>query len=466
MTRYEVYGTGPSLMDSNTPGSVAGRLMYVSPTEFGIQNADGTRTYFLGTNISYDPDDIGTWAGQITAIVHYDADGRYIDSLSGLTDFDIFMANVFLVVGYESTSAPYRDTVIDARVRANGAVIDDKLSGGFGNDTVYGGTGDDRLDGGGGNDKLYGMAGHDVLLGDSSIYWTGNDLLNGGGGSDVLWGSLGSDTLDGSAGTDTAAFAGRFASLKITKTATGFTVVSNQGTDTLRNIERIAADDGIYAWDETAQRWSKVANTAGMSLVFENATFTGTAAADTQTFGPADGTRVVYGLGGDDSFAFTGGIGEVAVFGGAGNDTVATTTGEAYLNGGTGNDSLTGSGVADDIIGGWGDDTINGGPGDSSNDKLSGGAGADTFRFEIRNTPGPYDTTYQLGWGDDVITDFVVGTDRLDLGIFAEEAMVTDTAQGTVVEVTLKGWLITPVPTTSILLKGVHGVTSIDDLIA
>ena len=74
------------------------------------------------------------------------------------------------------------------------------------------------------------------------------------------------------------------------------------------------------------------------------------------------------------------------------------------LNGGAGNDSISGLGGADTINGGAGDDTINGGPGI---DVMTGGAGADVFVFA--NGDGgnvePHDR----------ITDFQVGTDRLQL---------------------------------------------------
>ncbi len=85
--------------------------------------------------------------------------------------------------------------------------------------------------------------------------------------------------------------------------------------------------------------------------------------------------------------------GPVAVFGGAGHDTIdfSTATDSHYLDGGAGVDRL---------IGGSADDILNGGAGA---DTLSGGAGTDTFRFDHA---GPIDH----------VTDFNAAQgDRLDL---------------------------------------------------
>ncbi|KAA0948309.1 retention module-containing protein [Pseudomonas sp. ANT_H4] len=73
------------------------------------------------------------------------------------------------------------------------------------------------------------------------------------------------------------------------------------------------------------------------------------------------------------------------------NDTLIGNGSNNLLSGGLGNDTLSGGG---------GDDILIGGPG---NNTLTGGTGADTFQYAIGNT------------GHDVITDFVLGIDKLDL---------------------------------------------------
>ncbi|SFM63086.1 type I secretion C-terminal target domain (VC_A0849 subclass), partial [Pseudomonas sp. ok602] len=73
------------------------------------------------------------------------------------------------------------------------------------------------------------------------------------------------------------------------------------------------------------------------------------------------------------------------------NDTLTGDNGNNVINGGLGNDTLNGGGGDDILIGGLGNNT------------LSGGAGADTFLWQQGNS------------GHDVVTDFTLGTDKLDL---------------------------------------------------
>lgn len=101
------------------------------------------------------------------------------------------------------------------------------------------------------------------------------------------------------------------------------------------------------------------------------------------------------GLDGDDQLS--GGGGNDTMDGGAGNDT---------LDGGGGNDTLNGGDGSDSVDGGGGNDIVNGGAGD---DILTGGGANDIFAFT------------EIG-GNDVITDFRRGYDRIDLsGIDAVE---------------------------------------------
>ncbi|MEX2451143.1 MAG: hypothetical protein WD407_09840 [Rhodospirillales bacterium] len=157
--------------------------------------------------------------------------------------------------------------------------------------------------------------------------------------------------------------------------------------------------------------------------------------------------------GGDDDDTLTGGAGNDVIDGGAGTDTVDY-SGDAAgvvvdLQAGTAtdgagdtdtlsnienvigsgfNDTITGSTEANTLDGGAGDDTISGGAG---NDTLTGGAGNDTFII-------------QDGTGDEVITDFVAGTntdDVIDLsGVASLNSFVdvffatTDSGDGAVID--------------------------------
>ncbi|WP_179379322.1 beta strand repeat-containing protein [Jannaschia marina] len=73
-------------------------------------------------------------------------------------------------------------------------------------------------------------------------------------------------------------------------------------------------------------------------------------------------------------------------------------------------DVLIGSDVDNRLVGGDGDDLLSGEGGD---DILTGGAGADTFRF----APGD---------GNDVVTDFQLGTDRLQIDDFGPDFSASD----------------------------------------
>jgi len=78
----------------------------------------------------------------------------------------------------------------------------------------------------------------------------------------------------------------------------------------------------------------------------------------------------------------------------------------------TGKATITGSAQGDAITGGSGADTLTGGLGA---DTLTGGAGADTFAFAKGSTGGVDGTVIA-----DVITDFVVGTDKLQFTTVGE----------------------------------------------
>jgi fibronectin-binding autotransporter adhesin len=78
-----------------------------------------------------------------------------------------------------------------------GGAGNDQVSAGDGNDYVNGGLGEDFLDGFGGDDRIYGGAGNDTLTGAR-----GNDLLIGNAGDDKLYGNEGNDVLIGGTEAD------------------------------------------------------------------------------------------------------------------------------------------------------------------------------------------------------------------------------------------------------------------------
>src|SRR5204863_60309 len=115
------------------------------------------------------------------------------------------------------------------------------------------------------------------------------------------------------------------------------------------------------------------------------------------------------------------------------NGTITTTTGltltgnalNNILTGNSGNDTLDGGAGADTMVGGLGNDTLNGGVGaDTLNggdgsDILVGGAGNDT----LTGSAGADFFVASNNGGADTVTDFAVGTDKLDMrgvsGVFS-----------------------------------------------
>jgi len=124
------------------------------------------------------------------------------------------------------------------------------------------------------------------------------------------------------------------------------------------------------------------------------------------------GDDVIRGLGGKD--ILYSGDGNDKVFGGKGSDTLIGGKGKDKLKGENGNDTLEGGKGNDKLFGGKGNDTMNGGNG---KDKLYNGLGSDEFSGGNGNDTFIFGKTSELvSTGDDnVITDFTVGSDTIDL---------------------------------------------------
>jgi Ca2+-binding RTX toxin-like protein len=86
---------------------------------------------------------------------------------------------------------------LSAGVTFTGNDLDNKITGGIGNDVFNAGGGHDVVSGGGGDDTLNGGDGTDTLNGG-----TGNDNLSGGIGNDILDGGDNNDTLSAGTGLD------------------------------------------------------------------------------------------------------------------------------------------------------------------------------------------------------------------------------------------------------------------------
>lgn len=109
--------------------------------------------------------------------------------------------------------------------------------------------GDDKIYGTSQNDTLYGSLGDDIIYG-----FAGDDVLFGGDGNNTLIGGMGNDTLVGGKGLDLAVFAGSRNQYVISATSDGLievrdTAANRDGTDSLREVERIVFSDTIVGFD-------------------------------------------------------------------------------------------------------------------------------------------------------------------------------------------------------------------------
>lgn len=129
--------------------------------------------------------------------------------------------------------------------------------------------------------------------------------------------------------------------------------------------------------------------------------------AGAQSIDGRGGNDTAYGAGGADTLL--GSNGNDLLYGQAGVDVLGGNAGLDGLYGGSGNDSLNGGTEGDRLYGGSGADFLGGGDGDDllvggfGADRMTGGVGNDSYRMlDLRDT-------------NDIITEFVFGSDTLDL---------------------------------------------------
>lgn len=235
------------------------------------------------------------------------------------------------------------------------------IGGLVGNLTLAVGTVIENAVGGSGDDIIYGNQYSNSLSGGA-----GNDTLIGGSGNDYLSGDAGNDTLKGGSGNDS--------------------LYMDAGDDSLQGG---AGTDWLLVDSSTA---------ATVKLSTSNQQSTGFGTDVIENIENASGGS------GDDTIKGTGGHNTLK--GNDGNDLLYGRNGDDVLYGDGGNDMLYGDRGADTLYGGAGADTLAGGFG---LDTLEGGAGADSFVFNLIGDSGATAATA------DVISDFVSGTDKINL---------------------------------------------------
>jgi serralysin len=210
-----------------------------------------------------------------------------------------------------------------------------------------------------GNDTLVGGTTTEEFMGAA-----GHDVLMGGGGRDTIYGGDGNDHIYGqspSGGLDAEdSLKGGNGSDYIQGNAGADQIEGGGGSD---RIQGGADNDVIYG-----------------DVAFRS------------SYDDADGNDTINGNLGNDSIS-----------GGGGND---------LLRGGQGNDTLYGGDGDDILIGDKGDDLLRG---LSGTDILTGGEGRDIFA--IAAWDDPFDIAHADTSHLDVITDFTIGVDWIDLGV-------------------------------------------------
>lgn len=252
------------------------------------------------------------------------------------------------------------------------------------------------------------LSGNDRLI----SAWNTGSIYNTYSGNDRIKLGTGNDVVDGGTGTDTFVVDVKFASATISLSGSSIKVDSAFGNDTLRNIEILKFLDTSYAVQ------------AG---TFSSNTLTG----DQVSSLPRD---LIFGGFGHD--IISGKSGNDRLFGDGDNDVINGGRGSDLVNGGTGNDTLRGASGKDWIFGASGDDSVNGGTGDdqlfgqigkdninggAGNDALSGGTGRDILIGHLGNdtlTGGAQADrfVFHKGHGQNVITDFEIGVDKIEIG--------------------------------------------------
>jgi Ca2+-binding RTX toxin-like protein len=164
-------------------------------------------------------------------------DGAGVDSIyaSGLSRG----VNINLNPGHWGFVGNARSETITSagQITVNFGTIIENLYGGNHNETLHGNEINNVISGGSGGDYIYGAG--------------GDDRLEGGRGNDNLSGGADNDALDGGLGLDVAHYSGVRADYGISRGTSTAVLASrsNEGTDTLVNVERLQFADGILALD-------------------------------------------------------------------------------------------------------------------------------------------------------------------------------------------------------------------------
>jgi Ca2+-binding RTX toxin-like protein len=454
--------TGGSLADTIVSGIAADVLNGGDGNDTMIISGTNTGRDVIDGGIGTDTLDLSAFTG--TVWVDYAFQGDDVWTFSGAAWKRVAdLTSIETLLGTSGDDQVYGDG------NANG------ISGGGGADFIVGRAGNDVLNGNDGNDRLYGDDGNDTLSGGN-----GTDELYGGNNDDTFLfsgaGNAGRDYTDGGSGGDTADFSGLTGTAWVDLTLTGYEAWTNTGSwsvvSQLLSVENIigsAGSDQIYG-DVNANVISGgngndfIVGRAGNDVLNGdggNDRLYGDDGNDVLAGGL--GTDELYGGNNDDTFLFANNGGTDWTEGGSGNDTadfsglstyawvdLSLTGYEAWSFNGSWNlvsqlssvENIIGSALNDQL---WGDAQNNVFIGGAGSDRLTGRGGADTFKYTANN------------FGQDVVMDYVDGTDRLSFGsiVATDISNFTITGQGT----NQVYMVLTSDPTSTITLNGLAPIT-------
>jgi Ca2+-binding RTX toxin-like protein len=332
----------------------------------------------------------------------------------------------------QNTIGAGRDTLLSIE-NLLGSQFNDILTGSVGNNVLEGGNGNDVINGAGGTDTVsYASAAKSVKVSlalttaqntlgagidtlsnlqnlTGSIY---SDILTGNTANNVIDGGFGADTMEGGLGNDTYIVDG----------ADIVTELASAGTDTIQSSVTFSLVNAANI-ENLVLTGTSVIDGIGNDL---NNSITGNSAANVINGGVGADTMI--GGAGNDTY-FVDNVGDRITEGtNAGTDTVQSSVTYTLANNnnvenltltGVANINATGNTMAiNTLIGNSGNNVLTGG---MARDLLTGNEGIDTFDYNNVNEVSVFNFA---GTGNRVnaititlerITDFVVGTDKIDL---------------------------------------------------
>lgn len=354
-------------------------------TNFEALDTSGIlRGSFVGVNFTYGSNGFFN-SGTITSQFSFGSNGQLIEQNTNV-NVDVAIRESLLTLG--TSGYEYRQYFYQGNDSFLGSAEDDSFDGSKGNDTFNGGAGIDvltfqKFSEGVIVNLLTGQAitsfGTSVISNVEDIEGSAfGDILTGNSGNNQIQGFGGADRINGGAGFDTAVYLDASSAVNV-NLSTGV-VTGGSGGDTLISIERVLGS-----------RFNDVLTGSNANESFLGGlgadNIDGGAGIDTVEYGFV-GSRVVVDLA--SGFAT----------GGAGTDFISNVE---NVKGSIFNDILTGTSGANVLNGDNGNDALNGGAGA---DTLTGGGGRDTFIYQFGQS---------LVSASDRITDFTIGTDKIDL---------------------------------------------------